>query len=388
VDRWRGRYPGHPGSTLAIADIMGSAPTASFAGAAGTQVALLLPLTGGGAVGDAASQVRDGITAAFGLLPEAQRPQLRVYDTGAMSVEAALATAQAEGAGFIVGPLTRPEITVAADHAPRGVPMLLLNFLPFERASGPQIYQFALSPEDEARQVARRALAFDQKRAIVFAPTGDWGNRVVAAFRDELTRGGGSVIEQAAYDPSRSEYTSPIISALQIDESRARHKRVEEITGTRLVFQDRRRGDVQMIFAAGEPVALRQIRPQLRFFYAGGVPTYMTSAGYDPDPTANRDVDGMIFPDTPWMLQASGPIAEQREQTRSAWADRGDGGSRLFAFGFDAGQLVLGLRNPQNRWPIQGVTGRLAPDADRRITRELDWAEIRGGQAQIVPARP
>jgi outer membrane PBP1 activator LpoA protein len=140
-----------------------------------------------------------------------------------------------------------------------------------------------------------------------------------------------------------------------------------------------------MIFAAGQPVAIRQIRPQLRFFYAGAVPTYMTSAGYDPDPAANRDIDGVIFPDTPWMLQQSGPVAEQRELTRSAWADRTLGGSRLFAFGFDAGQLVLSLRNPQARWPIQGVTGRLAPDTDRRITRELDWAEIRAGQAQSLP---
>ncbi|MET0291036.1 MAG: penicillin-binding protein activator, partial [Steroidobacteraceae bacterium] len=248
VDRWRNRFPGHPGSTIALADVMGSPSNAPVLGAAGTQVAVLLPLTG--PVASSAIPVRDGINAAFGQLPEAQRPNVRVYDTGAVSVEAALATAQAEGAGFILGPLTRPEIIAAADHAPRGVPLLLLNYLPFDRAAGPTVYQFALSPEDEARQVARRALAFGQKRAIVFAPAGDWGNRVVAAFRDELTRGGGSVIVQAAYDAGRSEFTGAITSALKIEESRARHKRIEEITGSKLGFQERRRGDVQMIFAA------------------------------------------------------------------------------------------------------------------------------------------
>jgi len=385
IDRWRGRFPGHPGSTIAFADILGQQGSTQVGSAAGAQVAVLLPLTGRTSV--EAAQVRDGLTAAFGQLPESQRPMVKVYDTGTLSVEAALATAQAEGAGFIVGPLTREEIVVAADHAPRGVTMLMLNYLPFDRASPPQVYQFALSPEEEARQVARRALAFGQRRGIVFAPPGDWGTRVVAAFRDEYTRGGGSVLVQAAYDTARSDF-SAIPAALRIDESRERHKRMEEIAGSRLNFEPRRRADVQMIFAAGEPVAVRQIRPQIRFYYAGNVPTYTISRGFEPDSSANRDIDGVIFPDTPWMLQTTGPVAEQRELTRTVWAEKGWGASRLFAFGFDAGQLVLALRNPQTRWPIQGVTGRLAPDSDRHITRDLDWAEIRGGQPQAVPPRP
>lgn len=388
VDRWRSRFPGHPGSTIAFADILGSGPATSgpLVTAGGTQIALLLPLTGRAAA--QAGAVRDGLSAALNQLPEAQRPTLRVYDTGTQSVDAAIAAAQAEGAGFLVGPLTRDEVTAAA-QAPRGLPLLLLNYLPFEQPGGPQVYQFALSPEDEARQVARRALAYGQQRAIVIAPTGDWGTRVVAAFRDELTRGGGSVIVQSSYDPARSEFTSAITGALKIDESRARHKRLEEVTGMRLGFEPRRRADVQMIFAAGyEPLALRQIRPQLRFFYAGGVPTYMTSESFEPDAGANRDIDGVTFPDTPWNLQSTGPVAEIRDQTQSALGDRGPRLARLFAFGYDAGQLVLALRNPQTRWPIQGVTGRLSPGADRRIARDLDWAEIRGGQPQPVAPRP
>jgi outer membrane PBP1 activator LpoA protein len=268
--------------------------------------------------------------------------------------------------------------------------MLLLNFLPNERSAGPQVWQYALSPEDEARQVARRALAYDQRRAIVIAPTGDWGNRVVAAFRDEITRGGGSVIVQNSYDVTRPDtITSAITNALRIDDSRGRHKRLEEIIGARLNFEARRRGDVQMIFAPGyDPLAVRQIRPQLRFYYASNVPTYMTSEGFDPNPSANRDIDGVIFPDSPWTLQSSGPAAEIRDQTRAAWGDRGPRLSRYFAFGYDAGQIVLALRNPQARWPLAGITGRLTPDADHRFTRDLEWAEIRNGQPQTTPPRP
>ena len=170
--------------------------------------------------------------------------------------------------------------------------------------------------------------------------------------------------------------------------SKARHTRVEEIVGGKLNFEPRRRADIDFIFAAGQPVALRQIRPQLRFFYAGDVPTYMTSDAYDPDPGANRDIDGMLFPDMPWMLQEQGPIADTRAATQAAWGDKGPRLPRLFAFGYDAGQLVLALRNPQWQWPLAGVTGRLSPDAQRRLGRDLDWAQVRNGKPVLlgVPA--
>ena len=391
IERWRGRYPGHPGSTIALGEILGPSGTATL-GAAGTQVALLLPITGSFA--SEAALVRDGFLAAIAQLPEGQRPVVKVYDTGAMSVSAAMATAQAEGTAFFVGPLTKDEITEAINQNLQRTPMLLLNFLPFEQPAPPFVYQFALSPEDEARQIARRALAQGQRRAIVLAPTGDWGTRVVAAFREELTRGGGSVIDQQSYDPTRSEFTAPIRAALLIDSSIARHKRIEEIVGGKLNFEPRRRADVQLIFAAGrQAVALRQIRPQLRFFYAGDVPTYMTSDSFDPDTSANRDIDGMVFPDMPWMLQDSGPVAEIRTATQPAWVDRGTRQSRLFAFGYDAGQLMLNLRATQTagqsrNWPIAGLTGRLSPNDQRRINRDLDWAQIRNGQPQLVVPAP
>ncbi len=386
IERWRGRNPGHPGSTIAMTEIMGPSAPATLASVAGTQIAVLLPLAGRQAA--AATLVRDGFLAAISQLPEGQRPVVKVYDTGELGVAAALAAAQADGAGFLVGPLTREEAIAAVNENTRRTPMLLLNNLPPEQGSPANVWQFALSPEDEARQVARRALALGQRRAIILAPSGDWGSRVIAAFREELLAAGGSVLVQATYDPSRSEFTPQITAALRVDESRARHRRIEEIVGGKVNFEPRRRADIDFIFAAGQPVALRQIRPQLRFFYAGDVPTYMTSDAYDPDPGANRDIDGMLFPDMPWMLQEQGPIADTRAATQAAWGDKGPRLPRLFAFGYDAGQLVLALRNPQWQWPLAGVTGRLSPDAQRRLGRDLDWAQVRNGKPVLlgVPA--
>ena len=378
IERWRTRYPGHPGTSIAMAEIMGPtlapAGPGTLASVAGTQVAVLLPLTGRQSV--AAALVRDGFLAAVNLLPEAQRPVVKLYDTGEVSVGSALLAAQAEGAGFIVGPLMHDEAVTAVNENTRRTPMLLLNALPAELGTPTNVWQYALSPEDEARQVARRALATGQRRAVIIAPSGDWGTRVVAAFREELAAGGGTVLDQQAYDPARSEFTAPITAALHVDESRARHKRIEAIVGGKLQFEPRRRADIDFIFAAGQPVALRQIRPLLRFFYASDVPTYMTSDGFEPEMNANRDIDGVLFPDMPWMLQDQGSVADTRTATQATWGDKGLRLPRLFAFGYDAGQLVLALRNPQWQWPLAGVTGRLTPDPQRRIRRDLDWAQI------------
>ena len=48
--------------------------------------------------------------------------------------------------------------------------MLLLNNLTGDGFAGTQLYQYALAPEDEARQIARQMNAAGQRRALLFAP--------------------------------------------------------------------------------------------------------------------------------------------------------------------------------------------------------------------------
>src|SRR4029077_17401358 len=105
-------------------------------------IALLLPLSGR-AAGPGAS-VREGFMTAYYETVPAERPRVRIYDTGAVSIADALAQATQQGADFIVGPLTREEVTVAADFPGARPPILALNFLPAEHAAPAQFYQFAL----------------------------------------------------------------------------------------------------------------------------------------------------------------------------------------------------------------------------------------------------
>ena len=164
---------------------------------------------------------------------------------------------------------------------------------------------------------------------------------------------------------------------------------MQQVVGTELQFEPRRRADVDFIFAAGQTsLSVRQIRPQLKFFSAGDIPTYMTSDGVDTDANANRDLEGMRYPELPWFLESSGPVADTRIRTQPIWEPGGQKLSRLFAFGYDAAVLSVQLRTRQPALPLQGLTGKLSLSPGGRIERELDWAQVSGGVPKLLMPNP
>jgi uncharacterized protein len=304
-----------------------------------------------------------------------------------MSVPEALSRASGSGAEFIVGPLTREEVIAAAQFGNARPPLLALNFLPPETPAPPRFYQYALSPEDEARLVARRIVADHHRRGIALVPAGEWGARVLAAFRQELESDGGQLIATATYDASRTDYSEAVMQTLGLADSQARYKRLEGVLGTKLQFEPRRRGDIEFIFAPAQANMERLLRPQLRFHFAGDIPTYATSDAFDPDPRANEDLDGLMFPDMPWML--GGDLAEAvRAAAREAWPADGPHRGRLFAFGFDALRLTQALKHmgANGNISVDGLTGHLTLDAQHRVHRDIGWAQVHNGEVRLLAA--
>jgi outer membrane PBP1 activator LpoA protein len=382
---WLAQHPGHPAAGVVRSKLLGEQPQSL---AAQAHIALLLPISGPAAA--FGSDVRDGFLAAYYQTPVEQRPTVRVYDTGGgESVADLIAGAGQAGADFIVGPLLRPAVIGAAADSAQRPPILALNFLPEGEPAPPLFFQFALNPAEEARMVARRVLSDGEQLGIAVVPGNDWGTRVLGAFTQQLTSGGGTLLASTRIDLSQSDYSEELKQVLLIDESQARLTRLESVLGTRLVFVPRRRGDIQFIFAAVPYEAERLLLPQLRFYYAGGIPTYSTSDAFDPDPKSNRDLDGLMFPDMPWML--GDPVAEAvRAAASQAWPAGGPILGRLFAFGFDAYGIAEALR--QNRTAtaleLNGLTGQLTLGPHGRIHRKLIWARLQGGEVQELPSPP
>ena len=108
----------------------------------------------------------------------------------------------------------------------------------------------------------------------------------------------------------------------------------------------------------------------MKFYFAGDVPTYATADAFEPDSNANQDLDGLMFPDAPWLL--GGALVDGvRDATNAAWPVGGPRRSILFAFGFDAARLATALRAcrrevaapPVSRWMGSPVTSPSAPTA-------------------------
>ena len=369
LDAWKRQFPQHPAndSVLSMAQTQIAVATEYP-----NQIALLLPLSGRGEAFGVA--VRDGFVAAYLEQDAARRPSLRIYDVAAESVGAAYNRAITDGAGFVVGPLTKEDVAAVAPLSAGRTPVLALNFLADSASPAKNFFQFALLPEDEARSVARRVVADGRLAGVAIVPAGELGNRVAAAFADELKTLGGTLLDSQKYDPSQPDFSDIIKQELQVKATKG-----EPST---------HRTDATFVFAVGSPGAARLIMTQLNFYYAGDVPVYATSDSFEPDPTANADIDGMFFPDMPWMISNDPVTTQIRDSVRSAWPARTSRGdrNRLYAFGFDAYRLVPALqsKNPGDAGEISGVTGKLHIDDHNRIRRELEWAQIKAGVPNVL----
>jgi outer membrane PBP1 activator LpoA protein len=382
LEDWSARFPGHPAGRMLLDDLLLNAQLMTRYPA---QIALLLPLSGRQQA--AATAVRDGLVAAYLSAAVASRPQLRIYDTTLLGPTEAYLQAEQDGADFIVGPLLKSAVEAVLSNAGR-VATLTLNMAGPEQATPPNLFQFALAPEDEAAQVARRAIADGQTRALALIANSDWGIRVLTSFRNEFENLGGTLLEFKGFDPRGQDFSAAITALLQLDQSNQRQRRLAANLGQPLEFQPRRRQDVDLIFLAAAAPAARLLRPQLRFHYAGDLPTYATSEVYAPgDRRSNRDLNGIRFPAMPWLVNPDDAAANLRQAIEGYWPQRGARLIRLYAMGFDAYRLLPLLYNDEGgelSLRLEGLSGLLTKDPRGRIHRELAWAEFRAGQ--LAPA--
>jgi hypothetical protein len=378
---WRETYTDHPAAGVLLADLLAAQRAAGFP----TQIALLLPLSSPQRA--AALAIRDGFVAAHLRSAGSDATSIRVYDTALGGSQAAYLRAQLDGADFIVGPLLPPDVEQVITQA-GFVPTLALNFAQSPTPSLRSFYQFSLSPEDEARTIADAMALGGAATAIAFIPNSDRGRRTLATFRAEFEARGGRLLDYVGYDRGSQEFGPPIMSLLNITRSNQRERRLAANLGVPIEFEPRRRQDVDAIFiAADDARAGRLLAPQLRFHFAGDIPTFVTSDVYNPADAADNDLNGLIFADAPALITPSAGAEDLQHDLTSYWPQRA-GLMRLYGMGFDAYQLVGSLYNgSRSAWPVRGMSGDLSLDTDGRIHRSLPLAQFRNGKPAAYEPR-
>jgi outer membrane PBP1 activator LpoA protein len=263
------------------------------------------------------------------------------------------------------------------------VPVLTLNAIDDDTLNNTLLFQFGLAPEDEAREVARRAWQDGYRRAIALIPEGSWGERIYAAYLEEWQTLGGRVLEVGYYTDTETDHGAAISAVLNLDSSKARHQQLVRLAGQTLEFEPRRRQDVDMIFMLATPRQARLINPQLSFYRASRLPVYATSHVYSgrPDSSLDADLNDVAFCDMPWMLVSDGARDYLQTSIAEYWPASAVRYGRFHALGIDAWRVIPYIDQLENSLmgAYQGVTGNLTLDASRQLHRSLNWAHFQQG---------
>lgn len=383
---WQQKYPGHP-----VAESILSALTQRKQEdvAYPDRIALLLPLSGKFA--NAGEALRDGFTAAYYTRRPNAQQRIRIYDVGedTNKVTEVYQRAIKDGAQFVVGPLDKDAVQKLAQQEDLPVPTLALNYLPEEdQTLHANMYQFGLLPEEEARQVAERTWLDGHVSAAVLIPAGPWGERIYSAFKERWELMGGRITEFQTYDTTKTDFSQPIQSLLNIDDSQQRYRRLATILKEEIKFTPRRRQDIDFIFLAAYPRQARQIRPQLKFYHASDVPVYSTSHVFTGvlNQERDRDMDGLEFGDMPWVLAESTTHRGMRAEIENQISEAGNALQRIYALGIDAFNII-GALSTLRAYPYErfdGETGSLSIDNRLRVRRQLTWVKFRSGRPVAI----
>lgn len=386
--RWQAQYPQQaPGTTAIVAELRTQWQTFQYRPA---QIAVLLPLSGPFA--PVARTILDGIMSAYYQHQDPAHPvALRVYDTGTHPAKllSLYAQAVANGAQFVIGPLKRQQVERLAASGNVTVPTLALNYVSDASAALPaDFYEFGLNPGNEAKQAAEKASLDGHTKAIVLVPDNDWGARVATAFSQRFTKLGGHVLAIGRYRGRSSDFSSAIVSSLNIDLSETRRRDVSRTIGRQVTFDARRRQDVNMIFIAGDPRQARLLLPQIDFHHGTGLPVYSIAEAFSGtrDAVADSDLNGLVLCDSPLLLADSGPAAAARKSMYQNFPNASRRYPRLFGLGVDSFNVIPYLKRlaAQSWARYDGLSGALHINDGHRLEAQMLWARFSHGLPQLL----
>ncbi len=341
------------------------------------KVAVLLPFSG--RFSAVAKAFQKGMMSAA-VADENNQNELMFFDTGSAgeNLSAAWYSAQEYQADLIIGPLDKTSIEAAEQMPAATVPVVLLN------QSETEYLQFTLSPEREAQEVAEKMINDGHKQVLIMAPNEAWGERLTVAFAQKFVDLGGQITNNSYFQPEQNDYSAQLRQMLGLVESQLRAKNLQQFLKINLDSEEVVRSDVDAIFLAARPDFARLMVPQLKFHRAAGIPVYATSHVFDGLNNAqhNKDLEGLTFAISPMELQS-----ERLLETLPFDMNRVGGDKKLFAFGFDAYQLISRLEwmNRVNTGLIDGLSGKISMGFDGIFRRELAWARYNNGFVDSLP---
>ena len=191
------------------------------------RVALLLPLTGDGALAGVGTSMANASKLAIDFIATSttipDNITVVLKDTGTSAGGAASAASQAlsEGASLILGPLRADQVTAAGKVA-RAAGIPLIGFSNNSGVAGPGVYLLNVLPEVEARRSLRYVAGKGRQSFAAIFPTTDYGRIQQSAFQQavaDLGLGARAVYTYSSEAEARAavQQVAPLLQAGQID---------------------------------------------------------------------------------------------------------------------------------------------------------------------------
>ena len=144
---------------------------------------------------------------------------------------------------------------------------------------------------------------------------------MLTSFATEFEGLGGTLLDYRSYTPGNQDFSNDIENLMGLSGSVQRYTRLRANIGRTLQFDPRRRQDAEFIFLATDAPAGRLLKAQLKFHYSGDLPVYSTSSVNSLDGRSNSDLNGVMFADTPWVVDPQPWIAHLPEQYAKYWPE-------------------------------------------------------------------
>ena len=357
LEDWRERHAQHPAARNVPSDLLA---LRELRGKEVRHIAVFLPSSG--PLSSVAESIRTGMRAHHNHSTERNGGvRLTLLDTQHGDLDALYAEARSLGAQVIIGPLDKSLVSELESRDSVPLPTLALNYGDGTSNRAERLFQYGLSAEDEARQVAERAHEDGHRSSAVLVPNNEWGSRVGQAFSETWREAGGSITNSVSYNPQGAATES-----------------------TRNALSN---GLPDMLFLLALPSYARQVPPNLDFVDAAELPIYATSHLYEghPQPQLDHDLNDVYFLDIPWQIPdaaVGGVEALPYFDSYQELQQEADPSTfRLMAMGVDAYELARRLPQlmllPESEY--YGATGQLIPGRDGRIQRRLPWARFESG---------
>lgn len=367
IRQWRQTFPNHPANPEFLQAYLAtpqpaSQPVAaeqapSQTTAAGSMIAVLLPASGSYA--QAGKAIKEGLLVSHRLAASAApQPALKFYDSEETDITTQYNKAVAEGAKQVIGPLLKEQIETLALNAELTVPVLALNHV--DHLSKTNLYQFGLSPVDEAEQLVLKARHDGRQSAVLLVPDNSYGQRIGQYLASAWQGKGGIIAGMQSYDPKQHNFASQLNALLATD--------------------PRVQNQPQTVLLSASPEIGRELAPQLKYHQSGDLAVYAMPNIYSgrQNPIKDTELGAINFCDIPWLFADaySGPLSQSALQ--ATWQALPDSATRLVALGVDAYNL-LGQLNQLATAPYAGATGRLSLNGENQITRKLVCAQFKAG---------